>query len=312
MGGDETILSVRALEKTYGGGIFRRNGFQALKDIDLEVGRGQVFGLLGPNGAGKTTLVKILLDLVRGYRGEAKIFGQPPRVASSRRRVGYLPEAHRMPSYLTGWQVMILFGMLAGHPRKEVERRTAPLLERVGILKDSRRKVREYSKGMQQRLGLAQALVNEPELIFLDEPTDGVDPVGRAVIREMVTELKNKGATIFINSHLLNEVEMVCDRVVILDQGRVLREGTIEELTPRTGVTHFELRKGSEGVEQLLAEIGAGFVDRGHGFELMVSDQELDQTVDLLRREGHTITGISQRRLSLEESFIDLLKEDRS
>ena len=312
MGGDETILSVRDLEKTYGGSLFRRNGFQALKDIDLEVGRGQVFGLLGPNGAGKTTLVKILLDLVRGYRGEATVFGMPPRVAASRRKVGFLPESHRMPDYLTGWQVMILFGMLAGHQRKDLERRAAPLLERVGMLKDSQRKVREYSKGMQQRLGLAQALVHDPELIFLDEPTDGVDPVGRAVIREIVTELKKKGATIFINSHLLNEVELVCDRVVILDQGEILREGTIDELTPRTGATRFELRCEATGLEELLAGIGVGFAAQSRGFELQVTDEELDRTVDLLRREGHTITGISRRRLSLEESFIHLLKEDRS
>jgi ABC-2 type transport system ATP-binding protein len=243
MGGDETILSVRGLEKTFRSGLLKRGGFQALKGIDLEVGRGQVFGLLGPNGAGKTTLVKILLDLVRSYGGEARVFGEPPSDPRTRRRVGYLPEAHRMPNYLTGWQVMILFGMLAGHAKKDVEKRAAKLLDDVGMLKDCQRKVREYSKGMQQRLGLAQSMVHDPELIFLDEPTDGVDPLGRKKIREMVLELKRRGATIFINSHLLNEVEMICDQVVILHQGKILREGTIGELTPATGVTHFELRQ---------------------------------------------------------------------
>ncbi len=312
MGGDELILSVRGLGKTYRKGLFSRKGFEALKGIDLDVGRGQVFGLLGPNGAGKTTLVKILLDLVRSYVGEARIFGLPPKVAASRKRVGYLPEAHRLPQYLTGWQVMILFGMLAGHDRKELERRTGPLLEQVGMLKDSQRKVREYSKGMQQRLGLVQAMVHDPELIILDEPTDGVDPVGRAKIREMVSALKAEGKTIFINSHLLNEVEMVCDRVVILDQGEILKEGTIEELTPRTGATRFELRREPEGLESLLAGIGAGLHLNGRSFELLVDDAELDATVDALRGAGHSITGISRRRITLEESFIDMLKEDRS
>jgi len=311
MGGDETILSVRGLEKTFKGGLFGRKGFQALKGIDLEVGRGQVFGLLGPNGAGKTTMVKILLDLVRGYRGEARIFGEPPSHPSTRRRVGYLPEAHRMPNYLTGWQVMILFGMLAGHPRKEVEKRAAVILEQVGMLQDCRRKVREYSKGMQQRLGLAQAMVHEPELIFLDEPTDGVDPIGRKKIREMVIELKQRGATIFINSHLLNEVEMICDQVVILHQGKILREGTIEELTPRTGTTTFELRREPGDLTATFGNLGDGMKQTGRLVEVSLTDEELDAAVDRLRAAGHTIAGISQRRLTLEDSFIDLVKEDR-
>jgi len=306
------ILSVRDLRKTYRKGLFGRKGFEALKGIDLEVGRGQVFGLLGPNGAGKTTLVKILLDLVRGYRGEARVFGLPPRVAASRRRVGYLPEAHRLPPYLTGWQVMILFGMLAGHERKELERRAAPLLERVEMLRDSRRKVREYSKGMQQRLGLAQALVHDPDLVFLDEPTDGVDPIGRAKIRELVAELKARGKTICINSHLLNEVELICDHVVIVDKGELLVEGTIEELTPATGTTRFELRHEPRDLETLLAGIGAGLSRNGRSFELLVDDAGLDAVVDALRRAGHTIVGIAQRRLTLEESFIKTLREDHA
>ena len=311
MGGDETILSVKGLEKTFKSGLFGRKGFHALKGIDLEVGRGQVFGLLGPNGAGKTTMVKILLDLVRGYKGDARVFGKPPSDPKTRRRVGYLPEAHRMPNYLSGWQVMILFGMLAGHPKKEVEQRAAKILERVGMLKDCHRKVREYSKGMQQRLGLAQAMVHEPDLIFLDEPTDGVDPIGRSKIREMVIELKQRGATIFINSHLLNEVEMICDQVVILHQGRILREGTIEELTPRTGTTSFELRRDPGDLSAVFSNLGQGFRQAGKRIEVTLSDEELDAAIDRLRAGGHTIADISQRRLSLEESFIDLVKEDR-
>ncbi|MFT7669496.1 MAG: ABC-2 type transport system ATP-binding protein [Planctomycetota bacterium] len=311
MVGDETVLSVRGLEKTFKTGLLKRNGFHALKGIDLDVGRGQIFGLLGPNGAGKTTMVKILLDLVRDYGGEVKVFGELPSNTLIRRRVGYLPEAHLMPSYLTGWQVMMLFGMLSGHSKKEVQRRAGPILDRVGMLKDCHRKVREYSKGMQQRLGLAQSMIHEPDLIFLDEPTDGVDPIGRARIRELVVEQRDRGATIFINSHLLNEVEMICDNVVILHEGRVLREGTIEELTPRTGTTSFEFRRDPGDLSELLAGLGQGFKQNGSGFDLILSDSELDETIDRLRRADHTIAGIAQRRLSLEESFIDLIKEDR-
>lgn len=311
MGGDETILRVRGLKKTFKSGLFGRRGFRALNGIDLEVGRGQVFGLLGPNGAGKTTMVKILLDLIRGYEGEAQVFGRPPADPKTRRRIGYLPEAHRMPNYLTGWQVMVLFGMLAGHTKQEAEKSAAPLLEKVGMLKDCRRKVREYSKGMQQRLGLAQALVHKPDLVFLDEPTDGVDPLGRAKIREMVVDLSKQGTTIFINSHLLNEVEMICDRVVIINKGVILREGTIEELTPATGTTEFTLRGPAEGLEALVGGLGTGFQQNGRFFELQVDDSGLDATIDKLRQAGHTIAGVTQRRLTLEESFIDLVKEDR-
>jgi ABC-2 type transport system ATP-binding protein len=310
---EESVLEVRGLKKTFSAGMLKRKskGFTALRGIDLKVGRGQVFGLLGPNGAGKTTMVKILLDLVRGYEGEAKVFGKSPRDPSTRRRVGYLPEAHRMPDYLTGWQVMVLFGMLAGHTKKEAEKSAGPLLEKVGMLKDCRRKVREYSKGMQQRLGLAQALVHKPDLVFLDEPTDGVDPIGRAKIREMVVDLKNSGSTIFINSHLLNEVEMICDQVVIINHGEILRKGTIDELTPATGTTSFELRQDPGDLTGMLGSIGQDFQQTGRRFEMQVDDPGLDETIDKLRNAGHTIANINQRRLSLEESFIDLVKEDR-
>ncbi len=313
MGESEFVLEVRGLKKTFGSGIFNRKskGFTALRGIDLSVGRGQVFGLLGPNGAGKTTMVKILLDLVRGYEGEARVFGQPPSDPKTRRRVGYLPEAHRMPEYLSGWQVMVLFGMLAGHTKKEAEKTAAPLLEKVGMLKDCRRKVREYSKGMQQRLGLAQALVHRPDLVFLDEPTDGVDPIGRAKIREMVVDLKNSGSTIFINSHLLNEVEMICDQVVIINHGEILRQGTIEEMTPRTGITQFELRRDPGPLDILLSGLGTDLEQKGCRFKVKVTDEELDAIVDKLRAEKHTIADITRKRLTLEESFIDLVKEDR-
>ncbi|MFT7484855.1 MAG: ABC-2 type transport system ATP-binding protein [Candidatus Paceibacteria bacterium] len=311
MAADEMILKVHGLKKTFKGGLFSRNGFEALQGVDLEVGRGTVFGLLGPNGAGKTTMVKILLDLVRGYEGEAKVFGRPPSDANSRRRVGYLPEAHRMPNYLTGWQVMVLFGMLAGHTKKRAEKQAAPLLEKVGMLKDCQRKVREYSKGMQQRLGLAQALVHDPDLVFLDEPTDGVDPIGRAKIREMVMDLKHQGTTVFINSHLLNEVEMICDQVVILHGGKVLRKGTIDELTPATGTTELTLRRDPGDLKALLGGLGEQFSQSGRRIEAQLNDSELDATIDKLRGAGHTIAGVSQRRLTLEESFIDLVKEDR-
>ena len=306
------LVRVRGLSKTYGRRAFRRGGFRALDGVSLSVPRGTVFGLLGPNGAGKTTLIKVLLGLVRGYEGEASIFGLPPADPASRRKVGYLPEAHRLPGYLTGRQVMRLFGMLAGAPPERLERRIPELLERVGMTASADRKVREYSKGMQQRIGLAQALVHEPELVFLDEPTDGVDPVGRAAIRELVQELKSRGVTVFVNSHLLMEVELVCDRVVIMDKGRIARAGTIGELTPKTGSVRFDLRETPPDLETALAGIGRGFRAFEGGFELALDDEEVDHAIDRLRARGVRIRGLSQRRLSLEESFIELVTRERA
>lgn len=307
----DTILSVRALAKTYGKSLFGKSGFRALDGVSIDVGRGQVFGLLGPNGAGKTTMIKVLLGLVGRYEGEASLFGRPAGDPDSRRRVGYLPEAHRLPGYLTGRQVIRLFAMMSGLEGAEADRRMPRLLELVGMREAADRKVREYSKGMQQRIGIAQALVHEPELVFLDEPTDGVDPVGRASIRAIVQELKARGVTVFINSHLLMEVELMCDRVVIMVQGKILREGTIADLTPRTGSVRFELRDAPADLDALLAGLGSGLTRNGNVFEVKLSDAELDQTIDRLRGRGLGIRAIDQRRLSLEESFIDMVRKEQ-
>lgn len=303
----DAIVRVSNLSKVFRKGALGRKGFPALKGVDLSVGRGTIFGLLGPNGAGKTTLVKILLGLVRGHGGEVLLFDAAPNRATVRRRIGYLPEAPRMPAYLTGRQVMLLFGMMSGTDRDVVEARIEPLLDRMNILDAADRKVREYSKGMQQRLGLAQALVHEPELLILDEPTDGVDPVGRMVIRAMVQELRDAGTTIFINSHLLMEVEMICDSVVIMDKGRILREGTIDELTPRTGRVLFDLVGAHDNLESLLDGLGTNLsVDRT-SLELSVEGPEQDQVIDRLRSAGIGIRAITPKRTSLEDAFVDLV-----
>jgi ABC-2 type transport system ATP-binding protein len=304
-------LSVRDLGKTYGQGFLSRKGFRALDGVTLEVARGTVFGLLGPNGAGKTTLIKIALGLVRGFDGEACLCGRPPRDPASRRRAGFLPESHRLPPYLTGRQVVRLFGMMSGADPGELDRRIPALLELVGMEKSADRKVREYSKGMQQRIGLAQALVHEPDIVFLDEPTDGVDPVGRAAIRGIVEDLKRRGVTVFINSHLLMEVELVCDRVAILSKGRLIREGSVDELTPRTGKVQFQLREPHGDLAAILAGVGTGLAPNNGGFELAVTDAELDLAIDRLRSAQVGIREIARRRLTLEESFIHLVGKEQ-
>ena len=299
-------VRVAGLDMSYRRGLFRRP-YRALESVHLQVERGSVFGLLGPNGAGKTTLVKVLLGLAVGWKGDAQLLGERAGSAVSRRRVGYLPEGHRLPGYLTGRQVLDLFGRLCGRDRTFLRDRIPAWLERVDMTRDADRKLREYSKGMQQRIGLAQALIHEPDVVFLDEPTDGVDPVGRAAIRDVIAELRRTGVTIFLNSHLLMEVEAMCDRVVILHKGRILREGSLDELTPRTGAVTFEIDSPPADLEALVSGIGRQYAELPGGFELALSHEEIDLVVDRLRARGVSIHGIHRRRLSLEESFIDLV-----
>jgi ABC-2 type transport system ATP-binding protein len=305
------MIEVAYLSKTYGGKLFKK-GFRALDGVSITVGPGSVFGLLGPNGAGKTTLVKILLGLARATSGTARLFGEPVGATEPRARVGYLPEAHRLPLYLTGRQVLELFGQMCGRDLAWVKARVPKLLELVDMTSSADRKVREYSKGMQQRIGLAQALIHDPELVILDEPTDGVDPVGRAAIREVVLDLKRSGKTIFINSHLLMEVELVCDRVVIMDKGRIVKHGTIQELTPRTGRVRFELAPVPPNLEAILAGVGSGLVREERGCELQANEAEIDLAVDRLRAAGVSIRGLEARRLNLEQAFIETVMKERA
>src|SRR5256885_2008857 len=210
-----SIIETRNVAKDYG-------RIRALKGVSLRVERGEIYGLLGQNGAGKTTLIKILLGITRDSGGEARVLGEPAGKAEVRRRVGYLPEDHRFPDYHTAYSLLHFYGELLGVRRSERRRRIAAALEMVGLVGRMHYKVRTYSKGMKQRVGIAQALFHDPELIFLDEPTNGVDPIGRKEIRDMMTALKEQGHTIFLNSHLLGEVELICDRVAILARGKLV------------------------------------------------------------------------------------------
>lgn len=309
---EQTILRVQGLEKVYGRSMFGKGGFRAIAGVDLHVDHGSVFGLLGPNGAGKTTLIKVLLGLVRGHGGTAELFGKPVGDPASRKRVGYLPEAHRMPGYLTGRQVIELFGAMNGADKAWLKQRTPELLNDVGLTEFADKKVRTYSKGMQQRVGLAQALVHNPDIVFLDEPTDGVDPVGRMKIREMVQELKDRGTTVFINSHLLMEVEAICDRVVIMDKGKILREGTVAELTPDTGTVRFALEEVPDNLAEITSGIGTDLALVKDGFEVTADSAEQNQLIDKLRAAGVLISSIDPRKLTLEDSFIDMIRKERA
>ncbi|HUI11123.1 MAG TPA: ABC transporter ATP-binding protein [Bacteroidota bacterium] len=302
-------IESESLSKTYSNGIFKPRRVAALTDFTLQVDTGQIFSLLGPNGAGKTTFIKMLLSLASPTSGRATVLGRRLPDVSVRKHVGYLPENHRYPGYLTGEQVIRYFGELAGvHPRT-LAARIGPLLELVGMAQWRGMKVKRYSKGMLQRLGLAQALVNDPDVLFLDEPTDGVDPVGRKEIREILRDLKQKGKTIFLNSHLLSEVELVSDRVAVLDRGRLLKVGTVEELT--TTGTAYDIGVAGDVPAAVFEEARAfvmGLTRAGDHLKAECrSSAELNRVIDLLRKHAVEITSIARVRSTLEESFISLI-----
>jgi len=244
---NEWAIDLANVDKVYKGKI------HALRGIEMRVRRGEIFGLLGPNGAGKSTLVKILMTVISPTKADGLILGKPVGHKPTLARVGYLPEHHRFPEYLTGGQVLDFYGALCGVPAAVRKTRAAELLGLVGMSDWSKTRVKQYSKGMRQRIGIAQALMNDPDLVVLDEPTDGVDPVGRKEIRNVLAHIKDRGKTVFLNSHLLSELEMVCDRVAILVQGKVKSQGTIDELTVDQRRCEIEIAQPADAAHAVFA-----------------------------------------------------------
>ncbi|HEY0593900.1 MAG TPA: ABC transporter ATP-binding protein [Thermoanaerobaculia bacterium] len=303
-------IQLENLHKTYSSALGRRR-VQALAGIDLEVARGEVFGLLGPNGAGKTTAVKILLDLTRPTAGTARILGIPVSRPASRLRVGYLPEGHRFPGYLTARETLSIFGRMSGMEGSALKERIPLLLERVHLAGWADVRVKKFSKGMTQRLGLATALVHDPEVLLLDEPTDGVDPVGRREIRDILKEEARKGRAIFLNSHLLSEIELTCDRVAVLRKGKVAAAGRIEELTRREQRYRFAASPLSDQLVASFRDLGAG-IERQNGHLLLsVRDvAHLNALVDATRSAGSQLQELAPVRSTLEDVFVDLVRAD--
>ena len=303
-------LEAKGLGKVYTSSFGRRR-ITALEGLDLRVEPGELFGLLGPNGAGKTTTVKILLGLTQATTGTASLLGRPVTDPESRRLVGYLPEGHRFPGYLTARETLSIFGRLSGVDSKTLNKRMMPLLERLRIADWVDVKVKKYSKGMTQRLGLASALIHEPSLLLLDEPTDGVDPVGRREIRDLLRERAEQGTTIFVNSHLLSEIELTCDRVAVLRRGKLAAAGTIDELTRREARYKMVASATDDSLIASFRETGAG-VERQNGhLVLAVKDVDhLNALVDQLRSRGGMLSELSPVRSTLEDVFVDLVRAD--
>ncbi|HVX86727.1 MAG TPA: ABC transporter ATP-binding protein [Phycisphaerae bacterium] len=316
-------IDLEQVSKTYRGRV------RALEGVQMQVRRGEIFGLLGPNGAGKSTLVKIMMSVVKPTSAVGQVLEKPVGSKGSLERVGYLPEHHRFPRYLTGRQTLEFFAALSGVGKETRKERAKELLETVGMTAWADRRVGDYSKGMMQRVGVAAALVNDPQLVILDEPTDGVDPVGRREIRDVLVRMKKEGRTVFINSHLLSELEVVSDRVAILVAGRVVKQGTLNELT--VGRQYFELEvaadRAEQGLKRALGErlkgtwpapptaegILRGALGTGEWVEIQGSVARVGTVdvgaaqgvIDAVRGEGLAIRRWVQMRPSLEDLFIE-------
>lgn len=289
-----------------------KNAVTALSDFSLTVETGKIFGLLGPNGAGKTTLIKILLGIVFQNSGDAKILEEDISNYKVRTRIGYLPENHKFPNYLNGEDLLKYYAKLSGYNENDLSKRIDELLALVKMNKWRKTKVKKYSKGMLQRIGLAQALIHNPDLIFLDEPTDGVDPIGRKEIRDILISLKNEGKTIFVNSHLLSEVELISDRVAILNNGKLIKEGSVEEFTTQKEVYEVKLNKefDSDLITNLLKSYEI-FEIKKESFKVKVKDEtELDKITDLLRQHDLGIRNLNNIKTSLEDIFINLINKN--
>jgi ABC-2 type transport system ATP-binding protein len=268
---DDQVIATKALWKNYGPKV-------AVSDLTLSVPRGEVFGFLGPNGAGKSTSIKMLLGLVAPSGGDARVLGQPPGHTATMARIGFLPEHFRFHEWLQAAELLDLHGRLYGMDKATRRRRIPQLLELVGLTEHARRPLSGFSKGMLQRIGLAQALLNEPELVFLDEPTSALDPFGRMLVRGIIRDLKARGTTIFLNSHLLGEVEATCDRVSFIKAGTVLRTLSLHNL--QEGSLHVELR-----VDTLTPALQAALDD------LVPEWRLVDGGVEQVAGAGRSVTG---------------------
>lgn len=280
----------------------------ALHDMTVTVQPGEVFGFLGPNGAGKTTAIKILTGLVRPTGGVARVLGHPAGDPRGRRRVGYLPEQFRFHDWATGEELLDFHGRLAGVPAAERATRIAEVLEQVGLTGRGRDRIRGYSKGMTQRIGLAAAILAAPALILLDEPTSALDPVGRRDVRDLIRAVRAQGVTVFLNSHLLSEVELVCDRVAIVDRGRVVRSGPLTELVGPATRLRLVLDRVDGELLSALERLGQVDEVTGTSVTLAVGGTDVAPAVaELVVRGGYRLHGLVPEQRSLEDVFVGLV-----
>ena len=302
------VLLIEELTKDYAVGFWRRRPYRALDALSLALEPGEIFGFLGPNGAGKTTTLKLLMQLIFPTSGHAEMLGRPVGHVATRRRIGYLPENPSFYDYLTAEELLTYFAQLFGYDAPERRRRVASLLDRVGIGRERRFQLRKFSKGMIQRVGIAQALLNDPELVFLDEPMSGLDPLGRRDVRALILELRDQGRTVFFSSHILSDAAALCSRVAVVAGGRLVAEGRLADLT-EFSVRGWELvvaNLSDEALERVrpattrIVRISAG----RYSLELSPASPP-DRILAELVATGASVVSLNPLRETLEDFFVE-------
>ena len=289
---------------------YSRGKVRALDDFSLQVEAGRIFSLLGPNGAGKTTLIKLLIGLTHPTAGYAKILGKSIKDYKMHQHIGYLAENHRFPEFLTAAQVLYYYGKMSGVNSINLKDRIPKLLAQVNLKDWMHVKIQKYSKGMMQRLGLANALLPNPDILFLDEPTDGIDPVGRREIRDLLKSLREQGRTVFLNSHLLSEVERVSDEVAILKNGKLLQKGRVEDFISIKEQYQVKVICENNKINEIGVKLSIPITHQNEFYNIAVQDDaHLNKFIDKVRREGITIQAIIPRKISLEDFFIDVIED---
>ena len=300
----ELAIATRGLRKVFDTKV-------AVRNLTLEVPRGEIFGFLGPNGAGKSTSLKMLLGLVRPTRGQALVLGHPAGEVRTRARIGFLPEHFRFYDWLTGAELLRLHGRLYGMPHAALRSKVPQLLDLVGLAEHAGKRLRDYSKGMLQRIGLAQALLNDPDLIFLDEPTSGLDPAGRRVVRDIIKAQRQRGATVLLNSHLLSEVEITCDRVAFLKHGEVVETRDLNSLLQEQTTVKVRAANLSPEITAGLEQWASSVTLQDNQLTFSVASRaSLPQVVRYLVSRGAEIYEFTPQHLSLEDRFLEIVGSD--
>jgi ABC-2 type transport system ATP-binding protein len=304
-------IEIVGLAKTYSTGFWRKKPKTALKPLSLSVEEGEIFGFLGANGAGKTTTLKLLMGLVAPSAGTARILGKEINDPEMKAQIGFLPEQPYFYDYLTARELLEYFGQLSGLPASERHERVSRMLDRVGLRDAAQTQLRKFSKGMLQRVGIAQAILHDPRIVFFDEPMSGLDPVGRREVRELMAGLKQEGKTVFFSTHILADAEALCDRVAIIHQGQLRATGAVADLTSKVH-GKVELIWQGKTMPASLQSLGAEWRASGDTIRAVLPEAQQDAAVDALRRERLRLISLTPLRNSLEEYFVAQMKPEQA
>ena len=304
-------IEILGLEKTYMVGFWRKRPKRVLQPLHLTVENGEIFGFLGPNGAGKTTTLKMLMGLVFPTAGAARILGKDWTDPEVKAQIGFLPEQPYFYDYLTAHELLDYYGQLSGVPARDRKNRVEEVLERVGLTDIKGIQLRKFSKGMLQRVGIAQAILHNPKLVFLDEPMSGLDPLGRRDVRDLILQLQHEGKTVFFSTHILSDAEALCDRVAIINNGELRGVGAVEELTKSVQGKVEMIWQGTQLPASIKA-LGAEFHITGDTVRAVIAENQQDAAIDALRRERLRLISVTPLRTSLESYFVEKLQHSQT